>query len=51
VEIACDESGFVGGSLFGGTRVFAHASVCLDPDAATALADEVRTRTGSGSAS
>jgi hypothetical protein len=49
VEIACDESGFVGGSLFGGTRVFAHASVCLDPDAATALADEVRTRTGSGS--
>jgi hypothetical protein len=48
VEIACDESGFVGGSLFGGTRVFAHASVHLDLDAAVALAEEVRARTGAG---
>lgn len=42
VEIACDESGFVGGSLFGGTRVFTHASVQLDPGDARDLADEVR---------
>lgn len=49
VEVACDESGFVGGSLFGGTRVFAHASVHLDPDVAVELAAEVRTRTGAGS--
>jgi hypothetical protein len=44
VEIACDESGFVGGSLFGGTRVFTHASVRLDRGAARDLADEVRRR-------
>jgi hypothetical protein len=49
VEIACDESGFVGGSLFGGTRVFAHASVHLDLRSAIDLAEEVRTRTGAGS--
>lgn len=49
VEVACDESGFVGGSLFGGARVFAHASVHLDPDDAVALVDEVRRRTGAGS--
>lgn len=49
VEIACDESGFVGGSLFGATRVFAHASVHLDLRGAIDLADEVRTRTGAGS--
>jgi hypothetical protein len=48
VEIACDESGFVGGSLFGGTRVFAHASVHLDLRGAIDLAEEVRTRTGAG---
>jgi hypothetical protein len=49
VEIACDESGFVGGSLFGGTRVFAHASLHLDLRDAVDLADEVRSRTGAGS--
>ncbi len=49
VEVACDESGFVGGSLFGGTRVFAHASVHLELGAAVDLADEVRQRTGAGS--
>ncbi|HVQ17825.1 MAG TPA: hypothetical protein VMT27_02165, partial [Actinomycetes bacterium] len=49
VEIACDESGFVGGSLFGGTRVFAHASVHLDLCDAIDLGEEVRTRTGAGS--
>jgi hypothetical protein len=48
VDIACDESGFVGGSLFGGTRVFAHASVHLDPSSARDLAAEVRRRTGAG---
>jgi hypothetical protein len=48
VDVACDESGFVGGSLFGGTRVFAHASVRLDAETAADLADEVRRRTGAG---
>ena len=48
VDVACDESGFVGGSLFGGTRVFAHASVHLDPAYASDLAHEVRRRTGAG---
>jgi hypothetical protein len=48
VDVACDESGFVGGSLFGGTRVFAHASVHLERDAAADLVDEVRRRTGAG---
>jgi hypothetical protein len=47
VDVACDESGFVGGSLFGRARVFAHASVQMDPAAASDLADEVRRRTGS----
>lgn len=49
VVIACDESGFVGGSLFGGTRVFAHSSVHLDLRRAIGLTDEVRSRTGAGS--
>jgi hypothetical protein len=49
VEIACDESGFVGGSLFGGTRVFTHASVHLDLCDAVEIADEVRRRTGARS--
>jgi hypothetical protein len=48
VGIACDESGFVGGSLFGGIRVFAHASLRVEPDEATALVEEVRRRTGAG---
>jgi hypothetical protein len=48
VGIACDESGFVGGSLFGGIRVFAHASVRIGADEATDLVDEVRRRTGAG---
>jgi len=42
VEIACDESGFVGGSLFGGSRVFTHASVRLDRGEAREVTDEVR---------
>jgi hypothetical protein len=49
VDVACDESGFVGGSLFGDARVFAHASLHLDPAAATDLADELRRRLGAGS--
>jgi len=48
LDVACDESGFVGGSLFGGTRVFTHASLHLDPDVASDLADEVRQRLGTG---
>jgi hypothetical protein len=48
VEVACDESGFVGGSLFGGARVFAHASVHVDRDEAVGLVDEVRQRIGAG---
>jgi hypothetical protein len=48
VEVACDESGFVGGSLFGGARVFAHASVHVDSHDAFALVEEVRQRTGAG---
>lgn len=48
VDIACDESGFVGGSLFGGTRAFAHASLHLDLAEAVELTDEVRRRTGAG---
>ncbi len=48
VGIACDESGFVGGSLFGGIRVFAHASVRVDAPEAAGLVDEVRRRTRSG---
>ncbi|MEO6511742.1 MAG: hypothetical protein ABIO16_12170 [Nocardioides sp.] len=48
VRIACDESGFVGGSLFGGIRVFAHASLRVEPDEAASLVDEVRRRTGAG---
>jgi hypothetical protein len=42
VEIACDESGFVGGSLFGGVRVFAHASVRIGRSEALDLVDRVR---------
>jgi hypothetical protein len=48
IDVACDESGFVGGSLFGGTRVFTHASLHLDPADAAALTDEVRRRTDAG---
>ena len=48
IDVACDESGFVGGSLFGGTRAFTHASLHLDPGDAAELADEVRRRTGAG---
>ncbi len=48
VEVACDESGFVGGSLLGRARVFAHASVHIDPADAVALIEEVRRRTGAG---
>ena len=48
MEIACDESGFVGGSLFGGVRVFAHASLHVATDEAAALVEEVRRRTDAG---
>jgi hypothetical protein len=44
VDVACDESGFVGGSLFGRARAFTHASVHLDPAEADALVAEVRRR-------
>jgi hypothetical protein len=46
VEVACDESGFVGGSLFGGGRVFAHASLDLRYDVAAELVEELRRRLG-----
>jgi hypothetical protein len=49
VQVACDESGFVGGSLFGGSRAFTHASLHLDPVEAVELTDEVRRRTDAGS--
>jgi hypothetical protein len=48
VAIACDESGFVGGSLFGSSRVFTHASVHLEVESAADLTDEVRRRLGAG---
>lgn len=45
-EIACDESGFDGETLIGGsTTVFAHASVRLDVETAAACIAEVRRRT------
>ena len=47
VEIACDESGFSGGSLVGGhTTVFAHASVRMGSAAAGQLIDRLRAQTG-----
>ncbi|HEV2783088.1 MAG TPA: DUF3800 domain-containing protein [Actinophytocola sp.] len=47
-EVACDESGSEGEKLIGGeTDVFAHASVLLDAEAATAWVREVRRRIGS----
>ena len=48
MEIACDESGFVGGSLFGGVRVFTHASLSVPRDDAAAIVEEVRRRTDAG---
>jgi hypothetical protein len=48
VEVACDESGFVGGSLFGEARVFAHASLRIGVHEAEDLLEEVRRRTGAG---
>ena len=46
--IACDESGNDGENLLAGSSpVFAHASVTMSPAEATAIMDEVRTRTGS----
>jgi hypothetical protein len=45
IEIACDESGYEGEKLIGGTtRVFAHASVRLSPQAATDCILELRER-------
>lgn len=49
VDVACDESGFVGGSLFGGTRVFTHASLGLGPEDAADLVHELRRRLGAES--
>jgi hypothetical protein len=47
IEIACDESGFSGGSLASGhTTVFAHASVRITVPAARRLTDHLRTLTG-----
>jgi hypothetical protein len=43
---ACDESGFVGGSLFGDARVFTHASIAIDLEEAGRLLDDVRRRLG-----
>ena len=50
VDVACDESGFVGGSLFGRTRAFTHAGVHLDLAEADALVAEVRRRLGTSAA-
>ena len=44
--IACDESGFVGGSLFGEARVFTHASLLLGAREAELLLTDVRRRLG-----
>lgn|GEM_PF-616258 len=45
LEIACDESGYEGEKLIGGTTdVFAHASVALDGDAAAECIRELRDR-------
>lgn len=45
LEVACDESGSEGEKLIGGeTDVFAHASVRLDTEAATACIQEIRER-------
>jgi hypothetical protein len=45
VEIACDESGYEGQKLFGGTtEVFAHASVALSEEAATDCILDLRRR-------
>lgn len=47
LEIACDESGFSGGSLVSPhTPVFAHASLHLAREVAGALVEEVRQRIG-----
>ena len=47
VEIACDESGFSGGSLAGGhTTVFVHASVRIGAADAARMVDRVRALTG-----
>jgi hypothetical protein len=47
IEIACDESGFSGGSLVGGhTQVFAHASVRIDPSDARKLVDSLLQQIG-----
>lgn len=45
IEVACDESGSEGEKLIGGeTDVFAHASVRLDTEEATACIREIRER-------
>lgn len=45
LEVACDESGSDGENLMdGNTDVFAHASVRLPPDVATACVQEIRDR-------
>ena len=47
IEIACDESGFSGGSLVGGhTTVFAHGSVRIGSGPAAQLIDRLRALTG-----
>ncbi|HEX2772007.1 MAG TPA: hypothetical protein VHN18_06205 [Micromonosporaceae bacterium] len=45
VEVSCDESGYEGEKLVGGTtRLFAHAGVHLDAGSATACMQELRDR-------
>jgi hypothetical protein len=45
LEVACDESGYEGENLIGGTTdVFAHASVRLRTEAATNCLEEIRSR-------
>lgn len=46
MEVACDESGFVGGSLFGEARVFTHAGVAVEVAEAERLLADVRRRLG-----
>jgi hypothetical protein len=49
LEIACDESGFSGGSLVGSSPVFTHASVHLGSADAAATVEDLRRRIGAPS--
>jgi hypothetical protein len=48
IEIVCDESGFSGGNLvgFGHSPVFAHASICIEPQTGAQLIQQLRRKIG-----